>query len=258
MNVTYDKNQLQETHLDAMIRLAFDLEDIEHTEPLADSADPALTHEQTRLAEEAYFLAISRAEKQNKPHNLLTAARKAMPWVMNIAACIIILLAIAAPVALANSSTFRAKVMQLLVEFDNEKGEAYFSFVTDDSASFDVPERWPGNYYPSYIPDGFIIYDYDPDFGAIIELRNEAIDQLFFNEYDENWDMMAGTEGSVIRNVDINGATGVLIEGYATDGKTWTVTITWQNDTNWFCVTTFGLPTDEALHIARSVKHIVK
>lgn len=70
--------------------------------------------------------------------------------------------------------------------------------------------------------------------------------------------MMAGTEGSVIRNVDINGATGVLIEGYATDGKTWAVTITWQNDTNWFCVTTFGLPTDEALHIARSVKRIVK
>ena len=141
MNVTYNKNQLQEAHLDAMIRLAFDLEDIEHTEPLADSADPALTPEEARLAEEAYFLAISRTEKQNKPHNLLTAARKAMTWVMTIEACIIILLAIAAPVALANSSTFRAKVMQLLVEFDNDKGEAYFSFVTDDSASFDVPER---------------------------------------------------------------------------------------------------------------------
>lgn len=258
MNITYDKNQLQEAHLDAMIRLAFDLEDIEHAEPLADSADPALTQEQSRLAEEAYLLALSRTAKQNKPHALLTTARKVIPWVMNIAACIIILLAIAAPVALANSSTFRAKVMQLLVEFDNEKGEAYFSFVADDSASFDVPERWPGNYYPSYIPDGFTTYDYDPDFGSFIELRNEANNQLYFDELDENWDMMAGTENSTISSVDINGATGVLIEGYTYDGVTWAVTITWQNDTNWFSIVTFGLPTDEALQVARSVKRIVK
>ena len=34
--------------------------------------------------------------------------------------------------------------------------------------------------------------------------------------------------------------------------------ITWQNDSNWFCVTTFGLSTDEALQVARSVRQIVK
>lgn len=49
------------------------------------------------------------------------------------------LLALATPIALANSETFRSKVLQLLMEFDNEKGEAYFSFVPDDSAGFEVP-----------------------------------------------------------------------------------------------------------------------
>lgn len=261
MNNIYDIAQLQEEHLDMMIKLAFDLEETEATQRLLDAPDPALTPEEEKLADEILALAYARADAQNKQtrqHKIAAAARKVLPWVVNTAACIILLLAIAAPIALASSEMFRSRVLQLLVEFDNEKGEAYFSFVADDNAEFDVPANWSGNYFPSYIPDGFTIYDYDPSFPMpYIEYRNEAKDQVFFDELDEDSTMMAGTDNSTIRNVDINGATAVLIEGITSDGVTWAVTITWQNDINWFSITTFGLPTDEALRIARSVKRIV-
>lgn len=259
MKITYDTSQLREEHLDAMIKLAFDLEDIEAADQLLSTADPALTAEEARLAEEAYLLACARVDKENKPHALLTAARKVLPWAVHIAACIILLLAIAAPVAMANSATFRAKVMQLIMELDEEKGEAHFSFVADESAAFDVPEGWCGNYFPSYIPDGFTIYDYDPTFPMpFIEYRDAAENQLFFNEYNENTDMMAGTEECTISPVRINGNPGTMIEGPSADGVTLSVTITWQNDINWFCITTFGLPTEEAIRIAESVRRIVK
>lgn len=262
MKNIYDIPQLQEEHLDLMIKLAFDLEDEEAAQRLLDAPDPVLTPEEERLADEIFSLAYARADAQNKQtrqHTFVQTARKVLPWVVNTAACIILLLAMAAPIALANSATFRSRVMQLIMELDEEKGEAYFSFVPDEGAEFDVPEGWRGNYFLSYLPDGFFIYDYDPTFPApFIEYRNEAEDQIFFDELTEDSTMMAGTEKSTISSVLINGNQGTLIEGPGIDGVTWAVTITWQNDTNWFCVTTFGLPTDEALRIARSVKRIVK
>ena len=255
----YDIPQLQDDHLDMMIRLAFDLEDIEQADALLSTADPALTEDDVRLADAAYLLACARAEKASKPRAILAAARKALPWVINIAACIVLLLAIAAPVAIANSSTFRAKVMELIMELDEEKGEAHFSFVSVEDAAFDVPEGWRGNYFPSYIPNGFFIYDYDPAFPmACIQYRNEAEDQLFFDEFTSYTDMMVGTEDCTISPILINGNQGTLIQGPGADGITLGVTITWQNDTNWFCVTTFGLTTEEAIAVASSVKRITK
>lgn len=262
MNNIHDLSRLQDEHLDLMLRLTFALEEDETISRLLDDPDPTLTPEEEKLADAILARAYARIDaqkKQSRQHKFAQTARKVLPFVINTAACIILLLAMAAPIALANSATFRSKVMQLIMELDEEKGEAYFAFVPDEGAEFNVPEGWFGNYFPSYMPENFTIYDYDPTFPmAFIELRNAEDHQIFFQEFDEYSEMWAGTDNSTIRNVDVNGSEAVLIEGYTSDHVTWSVTVTWQNDTNWFSITTFGLPTDEALRIARSVKRIVK
>lgn len=259
---TNDIALLQEQHLDTMIKLAFDLEDEETAQRLLNAPDPVLTPEEERLADELLAMAYARMDAQKKhsrQHKLAQTARRVLPFVVNAAACIILLLAMAAPIALANSATFRSKVMQLILELDEEKGEAYFSFVPEEGAEFDVPEGWRGNYFPSYIPEGFTIYDYDPTFPvAFIEYRDAANRQFFFDEYDEGTTSLSGTENATIRYVDINGANAYLIEGYASNGVTWVANLVWQNDTNWFQIIAYGLPTDEALQIARSVRRVVK
>lgn len=262
MKYSEDIARLQEAHLDAMIKLAFDLDDAETTRRLLESPDPELTPDEDHLADEILALSLSRAEKEQKrsrQHDFARTARKVLPFVINTAACIILLLAMAAPIALANSATFRSKVLQLIMELDEEKGEAYFSLVQDEDASFDVPEGWRGNYFPSYIPDGFTIYDWDPDFGAaFIEYRNGSANQLFFSEYSNGAGVVTGTDNAEMKEIDINGNPAYLIDGIASDGKTHTVNIFWQNETNWFGVVTYGLSTDEALQVARSVRRIVK
>ena len=262
MKYSEDIARLQDAHLDAMIKLAFDLDDAETTRRLLESPDPELTPDEERLADEILALSLSRAEteqKRSRQHDFARTARKVLPWIINTAACIILLLAMAAPIALANSATFRSKVLQLIMELDEEKGEAYFSLVQDEDASFDVPEGWRGNYFPSYIPDGFTIYDWDPDFGAaFIEYRNGSANQLFFSEYSNGAGVVTGTDNAEMKEIDINGNPAYLIDGIASDGKTHTVNIFWQNETNWFGVVTYGLSTDEALQVARSVRRIVK
>lgn len=262
MKYTDDIARLQDAHLDAMLKLAFDLDDAENTQRLLDSPDPELTPDEERLADEILALALARADKEkqhSRRHNFAGTARKVLPFVINTAACIILLLAMATPIALANSATFRSKVLQLIMELDEEKGEAYFSLVQDEDASFDVPEGWHGNYFPSYIPDGFTIYDWDPDFGAaFIEYRNESANQLFFSEYSNGAGVVTGTDNAEMKEIDINGHPGYLINGIASNGTTHTVNIFWQNETNWFGVVAYGLSTDEALQVARSVRRIVK
>ena len=257
-----DAALLQEEHLDMMIRLAFELEGAEEISDYLDSPDPALTLENEDLADQALLAAYARTDAQSRKNRRMQRLHRAgtiIPKLVNIAACIILLLAAATPVALANSATFRSKVLELLVEFDHEKGEAYFSLVPNETEAFNVPEGWHGSYFPSYIPDGFDIYDFDPFFPlASIELRDAASNQLFFDEYTEDTDMMIGTENTTISTVDINGFSAYLIEGPAADGVTWSVSITWQNDTNWFHVLSYGLPTEEAIAVARSVRRVVK
>lgn len=253
MKITYDTAQLRQEHLDAMIKLAFDLEDIEAADQLLSTDDPALTAEEARLAEEAYLLACARVDKQNKPHPLLTAARKVLPWAIHIAACIILLLAIAAPVALANSATFRAKVMQLLVELDNEKGEAHFRLIQDEEVSFHVPEGWEGHFFPTYIPEGYTIFEYPNEFFPTnIGYSNKDDNRIYFDEHTETSTKVAGTEGGTIEYVDINGSVGCMIYNSRV------VDLTWEKDGKLLCLYTYGLSTDEALQVARSVKRIVK
>ena len=165
--------------------------------------------------------------------------------------------AIATPVALASSASFRAKVMQLLMEMDSEKGEAYFNFVEDKNTEFWVPEGWQGSHYPSYIPDGYQIYEFDPFFTSI-EYRDDHNNQMYFIEHDEDSDMLAGTDNSSVSSITINGHPGYIIDGITSDGITHTITVVWQNDTTWFSITGFGLSEKEAITVATSVKEIIQ
>lgn len=257
-----DAALLQEEHLDMMIRLAFELEEAEEISDYLDSPDPALTLENEDLADQALLAAYARTDAQNRTNRRMQRLHRAgtiIPKLVNIAACIILLLAAATPVALANSATFRSKVLELLVEFDHEKGEAYFSLVPNETEAFNVPEGWHGSYFPSYIPDGFDIYDFDPEFPTpIIEYRNAASNQLYFCEHSSASTMVTGTENAEATTITINGTTAYLLDGIASDGKTHTVYVIWQNDTNWFDVTGFGISTEEAIAVARSVRRVVK
>lgn len=260
MKQNIDMTAMQEQHLDMMIKLAFDMEDAEEVQRILDEPDPELSVEDEAFTNVIFSNALDLSEKQCKKERRLRYAanvRRIFPRLAEVAACLILVAAIAAPVALASSATFRAKVMQLLMEMDSEKGEAYFRFVEDETAAFWVPEGWMGTYYPSYIPQGFAVYDFDP-FYTTIEYRNAEGNQILYDEYGENTDLLAGTENSTVSTITINGHSGYIIDGVAIDGITHAVTIVWQNESKWFSVTGSGISANEAITVAASIKEIIK
>lgn len=255
-----DTTELQEQHLDMMIKLAFDMEDAEEIQEILEEPDPVLTADEEMFTNAIFVDALNASERQSKREKrqrYAASIRKMMPRLVEIAACLILIAALATPVALASSTAFRAKVMELLMELDNEKGEAYFSLVEDESVEFWVPEGWKGTHYPCYIPEGFSVYDFD-SFFTFIEYRNEQNCQLFFAEYSSGASLVTGTENADVSALTINGSKGYLVEGTASDGITHTVTLVWQSDTKWFCVTGYNVDTNEALMVASSVREIIQ
>ena len=265
MNQVVDITDLRERHLDMMIKLAFDLDDAEETQRLLNEPDAELSAEDERLADEILAAAFQKADERAKAQRWQqrrASIRHAMPRLALIASCLILALTIAAPIAIASSPVLRSRVMRLLIQVDEEQGRATFEFAADPDAAFDVPEGWEGEYCPSYIPDGFSVWNIEQII-SVMEYRPsddpenpDDYRQLFFGEFDDEFTGYSGTDNTDISYIDIQGRTGMLIDGYT--GDLHTVNITWANDTNWFFVVGYAMDTDVVIEVARSVRKIVE
>ena len=248
-----DISALQERHLDLMIRLSFDMDDADEVQRLMDSPDPVLTPEEQAMAQEIFATAQtkakhhSRTEKRKKPRQ--TAGHIAMR-VIEAAACLILIAMIAVPVAMAASPTFRARVMKLLIEMNPDTQEVQYTFVEDPDASFFVPELWQGDYYPSHIPERFVLQNYDPSF-AEAEYQC-GIAKFYFSEETDSANLLVSHEGEVGYEEDINGCPAIIFEGGS--GSSAYCHILWSKDDRWFSLSSYALDREEAFRIARSVR----
>lgn len=258
MKPIVDIAELQEHHLDAMLKLAFDHMDAKEVQQLVDEPDPELTPQEEEMADEIFLMALAKVDQQEKKEKQQIRGafvKRTFPRIIQVAAAFIVILAIATPIAFANSAAFRSRVLRLLYQVDEELGKATFDFVEDPDAAFTVPDEWTGDYFPAYFPDGFVFWKMNPYMQAA-EYRDDQGNQIFFHEFSEDTSGSAGIENSEVTYVELNGVQAQVIDGY--DDGVHIVTITWANDTNWFVVATNDVDTEEALRVARSVKRIIE
>lgn len=253
MNDQINQQPLQDQHLDMMIRLAILKDEEEITQRFLDEPDPVLSEEDKAIADRAFLRAINVGEEQvkkEKHDQRIQMIRNIMPKVVQVAACLIIMIGLAVPVALATSAGFRSSVMQLLMQFDNDEGVVNFSFTEDKDAVFYVPEGYIGEYYPSYIPDGFVVEYVGTIMPDVRMVRGEQVIDFF--EGDENTEGTNGIEGAEVEIITINGRDAYLIEGTGLSSNA--VNIIYAVDDKWFDITTRNLDKSEAIRIAESIK----
>lgn len=251
-------DEIEDEYIDTMIRLAFKQEEALETQKIiAESKYPATLEEQAAAVRvyKRFIAALSAQEKAQKRENRFLRFQKIAPRVLQAAAAIILILAIATPIAIANVASFRSAVMQLLLSFDENRQELHVDFSEDESAAFDVPAEWPGEYYISYIPDGYQI-SWQSAYGqAIVEYTNEDGNTIYFLEGTSDTSSVSGTEGGQLTYVDIHGRPAFVI--YEEDGDP-CFNITWAIDDRWFNLQTEGLEKDTVIRIAESIKKIIK
>ena len=258
MNDQDFEKDLQDQHLDMMIRLALLHDEQEKIKDLSYSADPEETQEMRHSADRAYFKALQKAEAVEatlKKEKIRGRLHRSAGMVVRVAASIALVVVVGTSIAIATSATFRSKVMKLIMEIDEEQQEANFLFSEDETESFEVPDGWKGEYYPSYFP-GEMQIEYMSVLGTDIELSSDNT-KVIFSELKEGTAIVAGTERAQVEDIILSdGSMAHVIEEDPVDHHS--ISVTWAIDDRWFDLSTYGLSKDQALCIVESVKKIIR
>ena len=195
--------EIQDAHLDQMIRLAFAQEAaLWAQEWMAQSETPETPQEQERAERllRRMRAQIDREERAARRRSRSVRLRRIVPRVVEIAACVVLAVAVATPFAIANVEFIRSAVMKMLIRIDWDEGVMQMNLVEDEGAAFNVPADWPGEYFPSYLPEGLEVTwkSYIPGYPCI-EYTSESGERVInFSEMGENSTQVNGLEGAVI------------------------------------------------------------
>lgn len=249
-----------EYYLDMMIKLAFDQDDAEAVQQILEDTESKPIPQDEEVVEHAWLhakaklAAVKRAELYAKR---LKGLKRSILLILEAVACLIIILSITLPIAIASSVEFRSKVMRLLIRIDNIQNEAHFEFSGDANISFSVPNGWNGDYFMSYIPDGMVEV-WRSEYVSSIEYSDMDNRSFTFSEFSEASGSSVGTESATISYSDVNGVSACVIDGYSQIESSRIVTVVWSNDAKWFKLDCLNMEVTEALDIARSVRKIIK
>ena len=244
--LNYDS--IQDDHMDDLIRLAYKQADALKTQEILENDIHELTPDEEELCRRAYKHFLQKVEVQDrieKKQTNIRQWRKQASRFISTAACLVLLLGIAAPIAIAKVEFFRVKVLQLLINIHEEYTE--LSLVEDTDLSFNVPGNWRGEYYISYIPKGYVLSYIDPVYDEVVYTYNDTI-SIEFHECSIGDTANVDSENANISYDFIHGEVALVIE------KDDTV-VTWSNGEKYFIVKTC-LSRRETLRIANSVFRI--
>ena len=145
--------------------------------------------------------------------------------IVQIAAVLIVCLALAGGIALATSSYVRIQVMRLLANVTPEYTELSLSIERE----VDVPANWQGNYYPGIVPEKSVIsyFESDETCSRVDYSKEDSQDGwiLSFSEYDNSIIVRINTENAEQISSMIDGHDVTIMEKdglitiYWNDGK---------------------------------------
>ncbi len=247
-----DEVQLSERYEDTLFRLAMVRLEKKRSAALAEEGKKGDSSLSVTDIEDSYTRSLPRIfksmAKETRLRSLRVFYRRDLPKIAQIAAGILLVLYITATSALAVSRTARVHFMNFLI--NTEKKYTELSLRPSEDKFVDVPSEWRGEYYPSYLPDGYIVKQVlggDRMNDAIYV--NAAGRDLQFGEYMSGVAGNVDTENAQTSFVQINGTTAFL----AVKGEE--VLLAWAYTDQYFLIALQGT-SEEALKIAKSLVKI--
>ena len=239
---------MKEKHIDDMIQLALEAIDAEEAEQIEETTFDHEDEEGYKAAYASFLNKLEKEEKENERQKKKESRNGRLRIAAEIAAGIVITAGLAGAYAVTNVEAVRTRVMQMLIEIQNDHADV--SFVEDQNAGLLVPEGWKGLYYVSYVPEGFSFADMSK-FISKVHFVNKEGAQLYFGEYDQSLGVSLDTEDAQITNALINGNSALCVE----KGQ-WT-SVAWSVEDRYFVIEG-DIPLEEALRMADGVKRIVQ
>jgi hypothetical protein len=177
--------------------------------------------------------------------------RYTLPKVGKVAAALLLVFYIGLTAAIAGVPSVRVRVLELLVNIEDEYTE--LSLKENPNASFDVPAEWSGSYYPSKIPKGFAIsqiLNMVQDSTVILSSESDKATRITFSELGEDAYTNLDTEDAIVSTKMVNGSPAL----FAVKGNI--ISVSWAKDNLYFILICEGLQEKDVLSISNSVVRI--
>lgn len=192
-----------------------------------------------------YTEKLSAAARQEKLRGFIKKAQPAL----NKAAVFIAVSALVFSIAFTNISAFRREVLNLVIKFEEK-----YALIKLDESENDKPRlyvSWRNTYVPTYIPDGYYIYNFtNTDDLKILEYTDDEDNHIIFCDMSASLENAIDTENaSLIKEITVGAGKGLLVE------KEGRVTIAWSDNDRVFTLHTY-LSVEETIKIAESVTYM--
>ncbi|MEG2273161.1 MAG: DUF4367 domain-containing protein [Acinetobacter sp.] len=245
-----EKDELYQQLADTKLRIALLSQQEKETETLLgeEESDTALEEEKKFFAD-TQDRAVGKIHAQLRKQSIERFARHDLPKIGQVAAAVLLVFYLGLTTAVATVQSVRVSLMKLLYNVEEQYTE--ISFHPDEDAAFDVPTAWEGNYFMSYLPEGYTLKQCSDklSFGQEIIYEGLKGQLLRFAEMSLEAETNIDTEGFDVRPVQINGATGLLAENLDT------TTIVWSTSDCYFILNMNG-SAETAKQVAESVIRI--
>lgn len=236
--------EVENEYLDDLTRLAFKLKEMETIYQVIEAVDRGeitVDREQEKAAYDQFLKKLDARQVGAKQVKYERHSHRSMRSVYRTAACIVVLLCALMPFAFANINEVCAYFRGLKIDFKENHAELQFT----QTQNLNVPDGWKGNYYLSYIPEGFELTRIGEWF-TYVEFENEEGRRIIFDEYDESVETSLNTESADVSYVSAGENQVMLIQWEGT------VTVTWATTDRYF-VLQAEITEREALKIAENV-----
>lgn len=233
--------EIKEEHLDMMIRFALKQAEAEGLLNNNSIDEEPITEDEVRRTYDLFLqkwndfseLRIRDARRQRIKRILRTGIR--------VMLCIILCLALAAPIAIASIEPLRDYVTNILISIKDD--HVTLELLEENNAL--APEGWIGEYYPSYIPERYHLARIN-QFSAKAIYIDEDNNILYYSECDKNERVDIDNENAVTWFETIGPYDVFVLE------KNGFVTFVWSNKNLLFIVSGY-MSIDEAKDILTSI-----
>ena len=238
----------EENYEDAALELAlYRMLQHEHEMVKTDSSEDDEKETQRIAAESTprIFTLIERHTKRRKENSFKRQSARFLKAV----ACVVLVANMGLTIATATSAPVRAKVMDFLTEINASYINMGFR---ETGVEIDVPENWEGSYYPTFLPEGYMLQFSESDKGkSEAEYTDVQGETLRITECNITAMNRINTESADVSYVKVHGANAtVLKQPYGE------IDIVWANGDRYFIVSSNDY--DTALAVAESMKLIQK
>lgn len=247
---SYNEDALKEQHMDSLFRLAFlqiEQEQADSLQALVDANKAGMPiAEMDELYTKSRSKIVQMIDKGTIKSQRQRFLHRRLPQITRIAAAILLTLFMGFSVAFATVRSVRVQVLKFLIKVEEQYTE--LSLVKDEGAAIDVPIDWKGNWYPSYIPEGFTLTSVGMD-GYKLFYSGPNDRMITFAEYSVDFEVNMDTENSELSYIPLNGADGLM----ATKGDS--SLITWALYDRFYLLRVDASP-EEATKIAEQMKRV--